>query len=84
MQEGMDVYGEYSVMVMVMVIIILCVWVMVLVHSPHCTLLLEVSLSSVFILIYIGEDGHMCRVLFHGHGHGQGHDQVLVLVHSHL
>ena len=76
--------GEYSVMVMVMVIVIVCVWVIVLVHSPHRTSLLEVSLSSVFILIYIGEDGHMCRVLFHGHGYDQGLDQVLFLVHSHL
>ena len=82
MQEGMDVYGEYSVMVMVIVIIILSVWVIVLVHSPQHTWLLEVNLSTVFILVYIGEDGNMCSVLYHSHGHGQGLDQVLVLVHS--
>ena len=82
MQEGMDVCGENSVMVMV--IVIGCVRVLVLVHSPHCTSLLEVSLSSVYSLISIGEDGHMCRVLFYSHGHGQGLDQVLILVHSHL
>ena len=78
----MDVYGEYSVMVMVMVIVIVCVWVVVLVYSPHRTSLQEVSLSSVFSLIYIGVDRYMCRVLFHGQG--KGLDQVLVLVYSYL
>ena len=73
MQEGMDEYGEYSIMVMVMVILIVCVWVMVLVHSPYRTSLQEVSLSSVFIMIYIGVGRYIWKVLCQGHGHGHYH-----------